>query len=194
MHCSKDWLLLVVHFISSLQTHIIHKSSHIHQVLGKSTEFLFKKTTKYQLLINNIITKRWKVAPHLTPPPLSVIIANTRVTTYMPSMKCSVTNLRVPITNVRNTYRNNYHNCHNNSCTLYLSIQDELKTNNMLQTFTTHCRSSHTALLDIYYGYGNYVVLTPCKGWSDRTSNVTVLVHAHIYCFMNVHFIHFGPP
>jgi hypothetical protein len=46
-----------------------------------SKESISMKTTKYQPLINILITKGWKITP------LMVFVAGTRATTHIPSMK-----------------------------------------------------------------------------------------------------------
>ena len=64
-----------------------------------ATETLDRKIIKYQPLINNIITKGWKVAQ------LMVLVAGARGTTYIPSMKKLETPFTIPITKIKNTFK-----------------------------------------------------------------------------------------
>ena len=62
-----------------------------------SAETLERKTTKYQPLINNLITRGWKVAP------LIVLALGARATTHIPSMNALETKLKLPKSQIRNT-------------------------------------------------------------------------------------------
>ena len=64
-----------------------------------STETINQKITKYQPLINNIITKGWNVAP------LIVLASGARATTHIPSMNELETKLKLPTSQIRNTFK-----------------------------------------------------------------------------------------
>ena len=64
-----------------------------------AAESLDRKTTKYQPLIDNIIANGWKVAP------LIVLVTGARVTTHIPSMKIQETTLKLPITKIKDTFK-----------------------------------------------------------------------------------------
>ena len=63
---------------------------------GKTLEW---KTTKYQPLINNLITRGWKVAP------LIVLASGARATTHIPSINALETHLKLPKSQIRNTFQ-----------------------------------------------------------------------------------------
>ena len=64
-----------------------------------AVETLDREIIKYQPLINNIITKGWNVAP------LMVLVAGARGTTHILSMKKLETTLTLPITKIKNTFK-----------------------------------------------------------------------------------------
>ena len=64
-----------------------------------STESLERKITKYQPLINDIKERGWNVAP------LIVLASGARATTYIPSMTELETKLKLPTSQIRNTFR-----------------------------------------------------------------------------------------
>ena len=64
-----------------------------------ASETLDKNITKYQLLINNIITKGWKVVP------LMVLAAGARGTTYIPLIKNMESTFTLPITKIKSTFK-----------------------------------------------------------------------------------------
>ena len=64
-----------------------------------SAETRERKTTKYQPLINNIITGGWNVAP------LIVLASGARATTHIPSMNELETKLKLPTSQIRNTFK-----------------------------------------------------------------------------------------
>ena len=58
-----------------------------------------EKVTKYQPLINNLITNGWKVAP------LFILASGARATTHIPSMNALETQLIIPTPQIKNTLR-----------------------------------------------------------------------------------------
>ena len=64
-----------------------------------ATETLDRKIMRYQPLINNIITKGWKVAP------LMVLAVGARGTTYIPSIKNLESIFTLPITKIKNMFK-----------------------------------------------------------------------------------------
>jgi hypothetical protein len=62
-------------------------------------ETLDRKTTIYQSLINNIITRGWNIAP------LMVLVAGAGATTHIPSMKNLETILKLPLIKIKNTFQ-----------------------------------------------------------------------------------------
>ena len=62
-------------------------------------ETIERKITKYQPLINNLTIKGWIVAPPI------VIAAGARATTHIPSMKALEKQLKLPITQIKNTFK-----------------------------------------------------------------------------------------
>jgi hypothetical protein len=64
-----------------------------------ATDTLDRETMKYQPLIDNITTKGWNVAP------LIVLAAGARDTTHIPSMKKLETTLKLPITKIKDTFK-----------------------------------------------------------------------------------------
>ena len=64
-----------------------------------SAETLERKTTKYQPLINNLITRGWKISP------LIVLVSSARATTHIPSMNALKTKLKLPKSQIRNTFQ-----------------------------------------------------------------------------------------
>ena len=80
-HCSAklkpDILCVIGHPAPELTIQII-KFTYCNDSFA--SEFLKRKTTKYHLLINNILTRGWNVAP------LMVLVASARATTHIPSM------------------------------------------------------------------------------------------------------------
>jgi hypothetical protein len=64
-----------------------------------SAETRERKITKYQPLINNIIARGWNVAP------LIVLAAGARATTHIPSMKELEPKLKLPTSQIRNTFK-----------------------------------------------------------------------------------------
>ena len=69
--------------------HTIHKIYICNDIFVVET--LDRKITKYQPLINNIITKGWNVAP------LTILVACARATTHIPSMKKLETKFKLPL-------------------------------------------------------------------------------------------------
>jgi hypothetical protein len=65
-----------------------------------SPKTLEAKTNKYNPLIASIIAKGWKVDP------LIVITSGARATTHIPSMKLLVDNFNIPMTTIKNTFKN----------------------------------------------------------------------------------------
>ena len=65
-----------------------------------SPETLEAKNNKYNPLIASIIAKGWKVDP------LIVITSGARATTHIPSMKLLVDNFNIPMTTIKNTFKN----------------------------------------------------------------------------------------
>ena len=74
-----------------------------------------RKTTKYQLLINNVIVRGWNVAP------LMVLAASARATTHIPSMKELETKLKLPTTKIKTTFKQINIICHT-ICTLNIKF------------------------------------------------------------------------
>jgi hypothetical protein len=64
-----------------------------------SAETNERKTTEYQPLINNHITRGWKVAP------LIVLASGARATTHIPSMNALETKLKLPTSQIGNTFQ-----------------------------------------------------------------------------------------
>ena len=64
-----------------------------------SAETKEKKINKYQPLINNIIARSWNVAP------LIVLASGARATTHIPSMNELETKLKLPISQIRSTFK-----------------------------------------------------------------------------------------
>jgi hypothetical protein len=64
-----------------------------------TAETFDRKTTKYQPLIDNITTNGWNVAP------LIVLVARARGTTHIPSMKKLETSLKLPISKIKDTFK-----------------------------------------------------------------------------------------
>ena len=64
-----------------------------------AAETLERKTTKYQPLINTLITRGWNVAP------LIVLASGARATTHIPSMKALETQLKLPTSQIRHTFQ-----------------------------------------------------------------------------------------
>ena len=64
-----------------------------------TTQTQERKTTKFQPLINNVALRGWNVAP------LIVLVAGTRATTRLPSMKKLETKLKLPIMKIKNTFK-----------------------------------------------------------------------------------------
>ena len=62
-------------------------------------ETLDRKIAKYQPLINNLTDKGWIVAP------LIVLVSGARATTHIPSMKALETQLKLPTTSIKNTFK-----------------------------------------------------------------------------------------
>ena len=63
-----------------------------------SAETRERKITKYQPLFNNIIARGWNAAP------LIVLASGAIATTHMPSMKELETKLKLPTSQIRNTF------------------------------------------------------------------------------------------
>jgi len=62
-------------------------------------ETINRTTTKYQPLIDNLISNGWQVAP------LIVLASGARATTHIPSMSALETQLKLPTTQIKNTFR-----------------------------------------------------------------------------------------
>ena len=63
------------------------------------TETIERKTTKYQPLIDDLTNNGWIVAP------LIVLASGARATTHIPSMKTLETQLKLPTSQIKNTFR-----------------------------------------------------------------------------------------
>ena len=68
-------------------------------MINLSCETLDRKTTKYQPLINNIITKARNATPFM------ILVAGARTTTHIPSMRNLETKLKLPILKIKNTFK-----------------------------------------------------------------------------------------
>jgi hypothetical protein len=64
-----------------------------------AAETLDIKIIKYQPLIDNIIAKGWNVAP------LILLVVGAKGTTYIPSMKKLETTLKLPITKIKDKFK-----------------------------------------------------------------------------------------
>ena len=66
----------------------------------KLIEEIKEKNSKYKPLIDSIAARGWKVNP------LVIITAGARATTHIPSMKLLVDNFNIPMTTIKNTFKN----------------------------------------------------------------------------------------
>ena len=78
----------------TINHHTIHEFTYCNDIFSAGT-------TKYQPLINNIISRGWNT------PPLMVLAAGARAITHIPLMKELETKLKLPTSQIRNTFKQN---------------------------------------------------------------------------------------